>query len=71
MSFPNDDFMSFMGYRNMVVEEKFEECLSAARRGETSVSIDRDDLTDDEAEYLQKEIERRLKKASFKVLEKM
>ena len=22
MSFPNDDFMSFMGYRNMVVEEK-------------------------------------------------
>ena len=48
MSFPNDDFMSFMGYRNMVVEEKIEECLSAARRGETSVSINRDDLTDDE-----------------------
>ena len=40
MSFPNDDFMNFMGYRNMVVEEKIEECLSAASRGETSVSID-------------------------------
>ena len=60
MSFPNDDFMNFMGYRNMVVEEKIEECLSAARRGETSVSIDRDDLTDDEVLYLQKEVHRRL-----------
>ena len=61
MSFPNDDFMNFMGYRNMVVEEKIEECLSAARRGETSISIDRGDLTDDEVKYLQKEITRRLK----------
>lgn len=60
MSFPNDDFMNFMGYRNMVVEEKIEECLSAARRGETAVSIDRDDLTDDEVAYLQKEVQRRL-----------
>ena len=60
MSFPNDDFMNFMGYRNMMVEEKIEECLSAARRGETSVSIDRDDLTDDEVAYLQKEVQRRL-----------
>ena len=60
MSFPNDDFMNFMGYRSMMVEEKIEECLSAARRGETSVSIDRDDLTDDEVLYLQKEVRRRL-----------
>ena len=60
MSFPSDDFMYYMGYRKMVVEEKIEECLSAARRGETSVSINRDDLTDDEVAYLQKEVQRRL-----------
>lgn len=60
MSFPNDDFMNFMGYRNMVVEEKIEECLSAARRGETAVSIDRGDLTDDEVQYLQREVHRRI-----------
>lgn len=60
MSFPNDDFMSFMGYRNMVIEEKIEECLSAARRGETLASIERDDLSDDEVAYLQKEVQRRL-----------
>lgn len=60
MSFPSDDFVNFMGYRNMVVEDKIEECLSAAHRGETSVSIDRDDLTDDEVAYLQKEVQRRL-----------
>ena len=61
MNFPNDDFMNFMGYRNMVVEEKIEECLSAARRGETAVSIDRGDLTDSELEYLYQELDKRLK----------
>ena len=62
MSFPNDDFMNFMGYRNMVVEEKIEECLSAARRGETSASIDRGDLTDEEVRYLQDQVSQRLNK---------
>lgn len=62
MNFPNDDFMNFMGYRNMVVEEKIEECLSAARRGETSVSIDRGDLTDEEVRYLQDQVSQRLNK---------
>lgn len=60
MSFGNDSFMSFMGYRNMVVEDKIEECLAAARRGETSISIDRGDLTDAEVAYVQKEVQRRL-----------
>ena len=57
-----DDFVDFMGYRNMVIEDKIEECLSAARRGETEISIDRDDLTDDEAEYLQREVQRRIER---------
>ena len=56
----NDDFMNFMGYRNMVVEDKIGECLAAARRGETSITIDRGDLTDDEVNYLQREVKRRL-----------
>jgi hypothetical protein len=62
MAFDSGDFMEYMGYRNIVIEEKIEECLSAARKGETSVSIDRDDLTDDEVLYLQKEVQRRLGK---------
>ena len=60
-----DDFMEFMGYRNMVVEDKIEECLDAARRGETEISIDRGDLTDSEAEYLQKEVQRRIERGNF------
>ena len=60
MMFDTNDYMSFMGYRNMVVEEKIEECLAAARRGETSYDLDRGDLTDDELEYLQHEVQRRL-----------
>ena len=63
--FDDNGFMEFMGYRNMVGEDKIEECLSAARRGETEISIDRGDLTDDEAEYLQKEVKRRREKGNY------
>ena len=55
----NDDFMNFMGYRNMVVEDKIGECLNAARQGATEITIDRGDLTDDEVNYLQREVQRR------------
>lgn len=65
MSFGKESFMSFMGYRNMVVEDKIEECLAAARRGETSVSIDRGDLTDTEVAYVQKEVQRRLESGRY------
>ena len=65
MNLKNDSFMSFMGYRNMVVEDKIEECLAAARRGETSVSIDRGDLTDTEVAYVQKEVQRRLENGRY------
>ena len=65
MSFGNDSFMSFMGYRNMVVEDKIEECLAATRRGETSVSIDRGDLTDAEVAYVQREVQRRLESGRY------
>ena len=54
--FGNNEFMEFIGYRNMVIEKKIEECLTAARRCKTEISIDCGDLTDDEAEYLQKEV---------------
>lgn len=60
-----DDFMEFMGYRNMVIEDKIEECLDAARRGETEISIDSGDLTDDEAEYLQREVQRRIERGNY------
>ena len=65
MSFGNYSFMNFMGYRNMVVEDKIEECLAAARRGESSVSIDRGDLTDAEVAYVQKEVQRRLENGRY------
>lgn len=56
-----DDFMDFMGYRNTVVEEKIEECLSEIRSGKTEISVDRGDLTDSELEYLYQELDKRLK----------
>ena len=56
-----DDFMDYMGYRNTVVEEKIEECLSEIRSGKTEISVDRGDLTDSELEYLYQEMDKRLK----------
>jgi Ni2+-binding GTPase involved in maturation of urease and hydrogenase len=56
-----DDFMDYMGYRNTVVEEKIEECLSEIRSGKTEISVDRGDLTDSELEYLYQELDKRLK----------
>ena len=60
-----DGFMDFAGYRNTEVEDKIKECLSAARRGETKIIIKRGDLTDDEAEYLQKEVKRRIERGNY------
>ena len=58
--FWDNGFMEYMGYRNMVVENKIDECLAAARRGEKDITVDRDDLTDDELEYVKSEFYRRL-----------
>ena len=55
-----DDFMNYMGCHNMVIEDKIRECLNAARRGETRISIDCDDLTESDIEYLQSEVRRRI-----------
>ncbi len=61
----NDDFMNFGGYRNMVIERKIQECLAAARRGQTNITIDREDLTDSEVEYLQREVQRRISRGNY------
>ena len=61
----SDGFMDFMGYRNMVVEDKIEECLAAKRRGEDNITIDRGDLTDSEAEYVQNEVKRRIMNGNY------
>lgn len=63
--FGNNDFTEYMGYRNLIIENKIEECLEAARRGETSVTVDRDDITDDEMAYIQKELDRRIQSGRY------
>jgi len=63
--FGNDGFMEYAGYRNMIIEDKIEECLAAKRQGAESVSIDRDDLSDAEVEFLQKEVMRRIQRGDY------
>ena len=60
-----DDFMNYMGCHNMVIEDKIRECLNAARRGETRISIDCDDLTESDIEYLQSEVRRRIESGNY------
>ena len=63
--FGNDDIMEYAGYRNMIVEDKIEECLAAKRQGAESISIDREDLTDAEVEYLREEVMRRIENGDY------
>ena len=65
MRFDNDEFMDFMGYRESLIDEKVEECLDAARRGETSVTIDQGELTDDEMQRVENEVSKRLMKGNY------
>lgn len=65
MRFGGSDFMSFMGYRNMIVEGVIEECLAAARRGESFIEMPRGDLTQDEIQYIQQEIQRRIESGNY------
>lgn len=60
MPFPNDDLLDYMGYRNMVVEDEIEQCLSGARAGDNSIFIDSADFTNEELLHIQKEVRRRL-----------
>lgn len=60
MHIPTDDFMDYMAFRDAALEEKIRECLAAARRGERSIQIDREDLTDEELRCLQREVQRRI-----------
>ena len=55
----NNDFMEFMGYRNMVVENKIDECLDALSCGEDLDDLDMGDLTDSEIDYLREKINKR------------
>ena len=63
--FENDDFMKLISYRNMVIEEKVQECLVAAKNGKTEIVIDTGDLTDHEVEYLRNEVKRRFKNCKY------
>ena len=57
----NNNFMDYMGYRNMIIEGKIKECLEMAKKGAEVISIDTVDLTNDEIKYLEKEVKRRLR----------
>lgn len=59
-------FLDFMGYRNIIVEEKIKEWLSAYRLGEASLWLVKDDLTDEEAQYIQREVRRRIENDNYR-----
>lgn len=60
MRIQQDNFVNYMAFRDSVLEDKIEQCLSAARTGADSINIDRENLSDSEIRYLQKEVQRRI-----------
>ena len=61
----SNDFMEYAGYRNMVIQEKIEECLDRVRAGERNFEIDGGDLTESEIKQVQREVERRYRQGSY------
>lgn len=56
----NQDFCDYMGYRYVELQRIADICADAARKGEANVTLDCDDLTEDDLYYLEKEVARRL-----------
>lgn len=56
----NQDFCDYMGYRYVELQRIADICADAARKGEANVTLDCDDLTEDDLRYLEKEVARRL-----------
>lgn len=58
---PNDlDFTDYLGYRYIELQRLADICADAVRNGETNVTLDCGDLTEDDLRYLEKEVEHRL-----------
>ena len=58
--FFDEELSDYLGTRSVAVEDKINECVDAARRGETSVEIDTGDLTESEIAHLKREVRRRI-----------
>lgn len=54
--FERNEFMDFMCYRDMMVEDKIKECLDGKEDPET---MDRKDFINEEVEYIKREVQKR------------
>lgn len=51
--------MNYQGYRNMLVEEKNSELTEAVESEDSEISFDPGDMTEEEIEYVERQVERR------------
>lgn len=56
----DQDFTDYLGYRYIELQRLADICADAARKGETNIALDCDDLTEDELRCLEKEVGHRL-----------
>lgn len=56
----NQNFLDYMGFRQSELENRIQECLRAIEKGETCIRVDCSDMTSEEQEFFQKELQRRI-----------
>lgn len=56
----NREFIDYLGYRYVELQRIADICAEAVRKGEAKVTLDCDDLTEDDLRSLEKEVEQRL-----------
>ena len=56
----NQDFCDYVGFHYVELQRIADICTDAVRPGETNITLDCDNLTEDDLRYLEKEVARRL-----------
>lgn len=56
----NQDFCDYVGFHYVELQLIADICTDAVRKGETNITLDCDNLTEDDLRYLEKELEQRL-----------
>ncbi len=56
----NQDFCDYVGFHYVELQRIADICTDAVRKGETNITLDCDNLTEDDLRYLEKEVARRL-----------
>ena len=62
--FTQDEFVEFMGYREMLIQQKIEECIELLNNGAKEIEVSCGELTSDEMQRVYQEVLKKVGRGS-------